>query len=100
MVCKKFVSVANGIQLGYLYDIYNMETAVISSQIHLKWRFKNEHSICVTEDSKLFNTKTSRFLKQTVNGGYSDGFWIGKKFILTSKINELVELIPDEICPF
>ena len=77
-----------------------METVIKSTIIHLKWRFKTDHSICVTDDKKVFNTKTSRFIKQTVNGGYSDGFWIKRKFIPTHRINSMVELIPKNECPF
>ena len=77
-----------------------METVVISSQRNLKWRLKDQPEILISTDRKVYNSKTKRLIKETVNGGYSDGFWIGKKFILTSKINEMVELIPEEICPF
>ena len=77
-----------------------METVVISSQLNLKWRLKDHPEILISTDRKVYNSKTKRLIKETVNGGYSDGFWIGKKFILTSKINEMVELIPAEICPF
>ena len=77
-----------------------METLAITGIVHLKWRFKDDHSICVTDDKKVFNTRTSRFIKQTVNGGYSDGFWIKRKFIPTNRVNELVELIPKDTCPF
>ena len=77
-----------------------METLAITSIIHLKWRFKDDHSICVTDDKKVFNTKTFRFIKQTVNGGYSDGFWVKRKFVPTNRVNKLVELIPKDTCRF
>ena len=77
-----------------------METLAITGIVHLKWRFKNDHSICITADRRVVNTKTGRFKKQTVNGGYSDGFWIGKKFIPTNRINNYIELIPNNSVPF
>lgn len=77
-----------------------METVIKSTIIHLKWRFKTDHSICVTEDKKVINIKTGRYKKQTINGGYSDGFWIGKDFIPTNRMNQHLELIPKEECPF
>ena len=77
-----------------------METLVIIGIVHLKWRFKNDHNICITSDKKVINRKTYRVKKCCVNGGYSDGYWIGKKFIPIEKINDYVELIPKDNCLF
>jgi hypothetical protein len=71
----------------------------ISVTYRLKWRFKQHHNIQVSECGKIFNTKTNRELKIKVNG-YSIGFWLGKKFILKSKLNNYIELIPKIKTPF
>lgn len=72
----------------------------ISISYPLKWQFKNYPYIKVSNCKKVFNTKTGKMLKITVNGG-SIGLWIGKKFILKYKLNDCLELIPTkEYSPF
>lgn len=48
----------------------------------------------------IINCKTGKLLKRSISGGYSIGYWIGKKFIPTNKLNKYCEKIPKEICPF
>ena len=61
---------------------------------HLKYRFKKYKHIQVTKDGDIFNVKTGRKKKICVNGS-SVGIWITpKKFILKSKLNSFLELIP------
>lgn len=61
---------------------------------HLKYRFKDYHHIQVTKDGDIFNVKTGRRKKMCVNGS-SVGMWItSKKFILKSKLNNYLEIIP------
>ena len=69
--------------------------------LHPKWRFKKHPHIKVTEKKIIYNAKTNRIKKLSLNG-YSSGIWIDKKtFILKSKINGELELIPTEdYCPF
>ena len=79
-----------------------MKNILLSNSYHLKWRFKESPHICISDDKKrtVINIKTGRILKQTVCS-YSMGYWVGKKFIILSKINNAVELIPNnEHCPF
>jgi len=79
-----------------------MKSILLSNNYHLKWRFKKYPHICISDDKKrtVLNIKTGRILKQTVCS-YSVGYWINRKFITLSKINNVVELIPkDEYCPF
>lgn len=61
---------------------------------YLKYRFKDYNHIQVTKDGDIFNIKTGNRKKMCVNGS-SVGIWITpKKFILKSKLNSYLELIP------
>ena len=66
-----------------------------------KWRFKDYPYIKVTKDKLIFNSKTNRLKKLTVNG-YSKGVWItNKRFMLKVDINKNLEKIPiREYLPF
>jgi hypothetical protein len=75
-----------------------MET--ISVTYSLVWQFKEYPHLKITKCKKVFNCKTGKQLKQTINGG-SIGFWIASKlFVPTSKINSKIEKIPIPDCPF
>lgn len=65
------------------------------------WRFKDYPHIKVTKDKLIFNSKTNRLKKLTVNG-YSKGIWItSKRFMLLANINKNLEKIPvKEHIPF
>ena len=79
-----------------------MKNISLSNSYHLKWRFKESPHICISDNKKrtVINTKTGRILKPTICS-YSSGYWIDKKFITLSKINNAIELISnDECCPF
>ena len=65
----------------------------------LKWQVKNANHIQVATDKTVINTRTNRVIKEKTNGG-SYGYWIGKKFIITSKMNQHVEKIPFYEVPF
>lgn len=67
----------------------------ISVNYNLKWRFKNHQHIQITECKKIFNMKTGREKKITLNGG-SVGLWIEKKFICKKDLNKHIEIIPKE----
>ena len=72
----------------------------MSISYNLKWQFKSLPYYKVSECKKVFNTRTGRKLKHTVNGG-SRGFWIKSIFVPVSKLNELIEIIPKkEKIPF
>ena len=71
----------------------------ITVTYRLKWQFKTMPHIKISEDKRIFNTRTGRELKITVNG-YSVGFWLGRKFILMSKLNDYIELIPNIKIPY
>lgn len=71
----------------------------VSVEIPLVWRFKDYPNYHVSRCKQIFNIKTGRKLKIVYNSG-SLGVWIGKKFIPVSKINNAIEKIPNNICPF
>ena len=52
-----------------------------------KWQLKQANHILVAADKTVMNSKTNRVIKETTCGG-SYGYWIGKKFILTTKMNQ------------
>lgn len=60
----------------------------------LKWQLKSNNSYKISECRTVINTHTARVIKETVVG-YTVGFWIGKKFIAKSKLNDYVEVIPE-----
>ena len=72
----------------------------ISNTYALKWRYKKEHNYQWTSCGKLFNIKTNRKIKKTVNGR-SVGYWIKGKFITLNNLRNNLELLPKkEYCPF
>jgi hypothetical protein len=70
-------------------------------ELEPKWRFKDYPHIQVTKDKVVFNSKTNRLKKLTLNGS-SKGIWItSKKFIIKEEINSHLEKIPKkEYLPF
>ena len=72
---------------------------VIQTNHPLKWRLKNYHNYCWSEDKILFNTKTGKRKKQCYNGGMI-GYWIDRKFISLQKLRTEIELIPKIKLPF
>jgi len=68
---------------------------------NLIWRFKNYHYLQISKCRKVFNIKTGKQRRLTVNGG-SIGLWVTpKKFIVKSELNTYIEQIPKkEYTPF
>ena len=71
-----------------------MKTITYTTTYHLKWQIKGIDHFVATKEGKLFNAKTGREIKETVNGGYTKGYWIGRKFMPTNKMNDIIEKIP------
>jgi hypothetical protein len=73
----------------------------ISVSYNLIWMLKDYPHLQITKCKKIFNTKTGRRIKITLNGG-SIGLWVSpKKFIVKSELNKHIELIPKkQDCPF
>ena len=58
------------------YQMINITKTITYNFI---WQLDSAENYKFTKCKKLFNTKTMREIKKTVNG-YSVGFWISKKF--------------------
>jgi hypothetical protein len=71
----------------------------ITKSINFKWKISFNDSYKWTTDNELYNTKTMRKIKKTVNG-YSVGYWIGKKFYTLNKLKKHLVKIEKTICPF
>jgi len=65
----------------------------------MKWQLKNANHIQIATDKTVINTKTNRVINEKTNGG-SYGYWIGRDFILTSKMNLHIEKIANFDVPF
>ena len=63
------------------------------------WQLKEANHILVAPDKTVLNSKTNRVIRETTCGG-SYGYWIGKKFIITSKMNHHIEKIAIFELPF
>jgi hypothetical protein len=77
-----------------------LKTINLTKEYKLKWQLKNMPHYQITECSNIINMQTGKLLKRTINGGYSVGYWIGKKFISLSKLNEHCEKIKETKTPF
>jgi hypothetical protein len=73
---------------------------IIEIKYIAKWQFKEYNHYKVTTCKKIVNTKTSKIIKYTKNGG-SVGYFISGNFYKKSDINKHIELIPKKSnCPF
>lgn len=71
----------------------------IEISISVKWMVNGYPDYGFGEDKNLYNLKTNRRLKQSINGG-SIGYWIGKQFITLHKIRTLLYRQTKCRCPF
>ena len=71
----------------------------ISVNYVLKWQCKFANHYKWSKCGKLFNMKTGKQIKKTLNGG-SVGYWIASKFYTLNALKSQVELIPKEQTPF
>lgn len=67
----------------------SMYSLSITKHIEIKWLIYGVDNYGFGHDNKLYNLKTGRILKQTINC-YSYGYWIGKKFYTLSKLKYLL----------
>lgn len=79
-----------------------MKKVIITTNLELKWQFKSDYKYKLSTCGKLYNEKTNRLISKTINGGYSYGFWINRKFytLKNLKENNLFELTKKTECPF
>jgi hypothetical protein len=72
---------------------------IVNVQYKVFWQFKENHDFKVTKCKKIINCKKGTLLKQTIRGG-SVGYWIDKKFIKRTDLNNHIELIKKPKLPF
>ena len=63
------------------------------------WQLDSAENYKFTKCKKLFNTKTMREIKKTVNG-YSVGYWINKKFYTLENLRKQLVKIEKLDYPF
>jgi hypothetical protein len=78
---------------------YQTTMQTISINYALKWQCKFANHYKWSKCGKLFNMKTAKQIKKTLNGG-SIGYWIDGKFYTVNTLRHQVVLIPKEFCPF
>ena len=86
------------LHITYKYTIQKQMTTITKS-IVFKWKIIGHETYKFTNCKKLYNTKTMREIKKSVNG-YSVGFWINKKFVILKNLKPLLVKIEKEYCPF
>lgn len=69
-----------------------MKTIIKEVEYKLKWQLISNNDYKITECKKIINTKTRRFIKETVVG-YTIGYWIGRKFIAKKRLNDYCDKI-------
>jgi hypothetical protein len=73
----------------------------ITVTYRLKWRISIAPKLGVTQCGKVFNIRTGRQKKLTVNSKtMTKGYWIGREFYSLVKLRPLLEIIKPEFVPF
>ena len=76
-----------------------MNTISISYAIELTYKIKGYDNYSFAKDKNLYNLKTGRKLKRTINNRLV-GYWFSKKFISLSALKPLLYKVKKEYCPF
>jgi len=71
----------------------------VTKSITFKWKLSFNDNYQWSTENKLYNVKTMREIKKTVNG-YSIGYWIGKKFYTLENLRKQLVKIEKLDCPF
>lgn len=71
----------------------------ISKSIVFKWKLSTNYNYRWTDSGKLYNVRTMREIKKTVNG-YSVGYWIAGRFVTLQNLRKQLIKIDNEYCPF
>ena len=71
----------------------------IIKHIEINWFIKGYDNYGFGTDKKLYNLKTNRELKQSMNCR-SIGYWFGKKFLTLKSIKPLLYKKNEIYCPF
>lgn len=71
----------------------------ISYTVEFRWQLKEKYWYKWSTCKRLYNTRTGREIKKTINGG-SVGYWISRKFISLNKLKDHLEVIQNIEVPF
>lgn len=71
----------------------------ITKSISFKWKLDFNDNYRWTTDNELYNIKTMRKIKKTING-YSVGYWICGKFYTLNNLKKHLIKIQKTILPF
>lgn len=71
----------------------------ITKSITFNWKLEFADNYQWSIENKLYNLKTMREIKKTVNG-YSVGYWINKKFYTLENLRKHLVKIEKIKCPF
>ncbi len=66
-----------------------MNSITITKVIELTWQISGYDCYCFGKDKKLYNAKTGREIKKTLNGK-SIGYWLGKKFYSLNRLKPML----------
>jgi hypothetical protein len=72
---------------------------IVSVNYKVYWRFKEQPHYKVTKCKKIINCQRGIILKQSIKGGRI-GYYISGKFIKKKELNNHLEKITKDICPF
>jgi len=75
------------------------QMTTITKSITFKWKLSFNDSYRWTQEGELYNARTMRKIKKTVNG-YSIGYWISGKFYTLKNLKKSIVKIETEFCPF
>jgi len=80
-----------------LSKLHQMTT--VTKSITFKWKLSFNDNYQWSNENKLYNVKTMREIKKTVNG-YSIGYWINKKFYTLENLRKQLVKIEKLDYPF
>ena len=67
----------------------SMNRLSITKHIEIRWEILGIDGYGFGNDKNLYNLKTGRLIKKTINC-YSYGYWIGKKFYTLNKLKSML----------
>jgi len=76
-----------------------MNTISIHNDLKILWRISGHDHYGFAENKQLYNLKTGRQIKQTINGR-SIGYWVDRKFHTLSTLRPMLRKYIPEYCPF
>lgn len=71
----------------------------VSYAIEIKFSIKEFPNYGFGKDKNLYNLKTGKKIKRTINNR-NIGYWLGKKFIGLRKLKTLLYINNNNYCPF